>query len=158
MTPYILILLYILNPNHFRVLIIDRVIDTAIGSAIALMANILFSPEWAYKQFGEYLQKMLEANKNYFSDVSSFFTGQAVPVNTYKLSRKEAYVALANISDALNKMTAEPKSKQKNAADISRARCFELYDVDTYCNTCQFCFCQIPSGTWIRNTCLSYEQ
>ena len=116
MTPYILILLYILNSNHFRVLIIDRVIDTAIGSAIALMANILFSPEWAYKQFGDYLQKMLEANKNYFNDVSSFFTGQAVPVNTYKLSRKEAYVALANISDALNKMTAEPKSKQKNAA------------------------------------------
>ncbi len=36
----------------------------------------------------------------------------------YKLSRKEAYVALANISDALNRMTAEPKSKQKNAANI----------------------------------------
>jgi len=117
MTPYILILLYILNPNHFRELIIDRIIDTAIGSAIALLANILFSPEWAYKQFGEYLKKMLEANKNYFSDVSSFFTGKAVPINTYKLSRKEAYVALANISDALNRMTAEPKSKQKNAAE-----------------------------------------
>ncbi|HXB29920.1 MAG TPA: hypothetical protein VNW49_08880, partial [Puia sp.] len=96
---------------------VDRIIDTAIGSAIALMANILFSPEWAYQQFGEYLQKMLEANKNYFSDVSSFFTGHAVPLNTYKLSRKEAYVALANISDALNRMTAEPKSKQKNAAE-----------------------------------------
>ena len=56
MTPYILILLYILNPNHFRILIIDRVMDTAIGSAIALLANILFSPEWAYKQFADYLQ------------------------------------------------------------------------------------------------------
>ena len=31
------------------------------------MANILFSPEWAYQQFGDYLRKMLEANKNYFS-------------------------------------------------------------------------------------------
>ncbi|HEV3223435.1 MAG TPA: FUSC family membrane protein [Puia sp.] len=117
MTPYILILLYILNPNHFRELIIDRVIDTAIGSAIALLANLLFSPEWVYQQFGEYLQKMLEANKNYFSDVSSFIIGKAVPINTYKLSRKEAYVALANISDALNRMTAEPKSKQKNATE-----------------------------------------
>ena len=117
MTPYILILLYILNPLHFKELIIDRVIDTAIGSGIALLANILFSPEWAYKQFAEYLQRMLEANKNYFSDVSSFFTGQAVPINTYKLSRKEAYVALANISDALNRMISEPKSKQKNATE-----------------------------------------
>ncbi len=115
MTPYILIVLYILNPVHFNALILDRIIDTAIGSGIALLANILFSPEWAYQQFAEYLQKMLDANKNYFADVSSFFVGKAVAVNSYKLSRKEAYVALANLSDALNRMIAEPKSKQKNA-------------------------------------------
>lgn len=118
MTPYILILLYILNPLHFKDLIIDRVIDTAIGSGIALLANILFSPEWAYKQFAEYLQQMLEANKNYFGDVTSFFIGKGVPINKYKLSRKVAYVALANISNALNRMLAEPKSKQKNAAEF----------------------------------------
>ena len=116
MTPYILILLYILNPLHFRELILDRIIDTAIGSAIALLANLFFSHEWAYKQFAEYLQQMLVANKNYFRDVTSFFTGQPVEPTQYKLSRKEAYVSLANISDALNRMTAEPKSKQVNAA------------------------------------------
>jgi uncharacterized membrane protein (TIGR01666 family) len=117
MTPYILILLYILNPLHFKNLIVDRVIDTAIGSAIALLANLLFSPEWTYKQFAEYLQRMLETNKNYFIDVTSFFTGTPVTINQYKLSRKNAYVALANISDALNRMTAEPKSKQINVAE-----------------------------------------
>jgi uncharacterized membrane protein YccC len=116
MTPYILILLYILNPLHFRDLIVDRITDTAIGSAIALLANLFFSHEWAYKQFAEYLQQMLVANKNYFRDVTSFFTGQPVEPTQYKLSRKEAYVSLANISDALNRMTAEPKSKQVNAA------------------------------------------
>jgi uncharacterized membrane protein (TIGR01666 family) len=115
MTPYILIVLYILNPVHFQELILDRVIDTAIGSGIALLANILFSPEWAYQQFAEYLRKMLDANKNYFTDVSSFFTGKPVAINSYKLSRKEAYVALANMSDSLNRMIAEPKSKRKNA-------------------------------------------
>ncbi len=117
MTPYILIVLYILNPVHFKELIVDRIFDTAIGSGIALLANLLFSPEWAYQQFAEYLQKMLEANKNYFNDVSSFFTGKPVTINDYKLSRKEAYVALANISDSLTRMIAEPKSKQKNAAE-----------------------------------------
>ncbi|HSZ35284.1 MAG TPA: FUSC family membrane protein [Puia sp.] len=115
MTPYILIVLYLLNPIHFTELILDRVIDTAIGSCIALLANILFSPEWAYQQFAEYLRKMLDANKSYFADVSSFFIGKPVAINSYKLSRKEAYVALANMSDALNRMIAEPKSKQKNA-------------------------------------------
>jgi len=117
MTPYILILLYILNPLHFQNLILDRVIDTAIGSVIALLANLLFSPEWTYRQFAEYLQQMLEANKNYFIDVTSFFTGTPVSVNQYKLSRKNAYVALANISDALNRMMSEPKSKQIHVAE-----------------------------------------
>jgi uncharacterized membrane protein YccC len=117
MTPYILILLYILSPLHFNDLIVDRIIDTAIGSVIALLANFLFSYEWAYKQFAEYLQQMLVTNKNYFSDVSSFVTGDPVNPTRYKLSRKEAYVSLANISDALNRMISEPKSKQKNAAE-----------------------------------------
>ena len=117
MTPYILILLYILNPLHFKDLILDRVIDTAIGSVIALLANLLFSPEWTYRQFAEYLQQMLDANKNYFIDVTSFFTGNPVSVNQYKLSRKNAYVALANISDALNRMMSEPKSKQIHVAE-----------------------------------------
>ena len=117
MTPYILILLYILNPLHFKDLILDRVIDTAIGSAIALLANLLFSPEWTYRQFAEYLQQMLDTNKNYFIDVTSFFTGNPVSVNQYKLSRKNAYVALANISDAFNRMLSEPKSKKIHVAE-----------------------------------------
>jgi uncharacterized membrane protein YccC len=117
MTPYILILLYILNPLHFKDLILERVIDTGIGSVIALLANLLFSPEWTYRQFAEYLQQMLDANKNYFIDVTSFFTGSPVSINQYKLSRKNAYVALANISDALNRMISEPKSKQMHVAE-----------------------------------------
>jgi len=118
MTPYILILLYILNPLHFNDLIVDRIIDTAIGSGIALFANFLFSHEWAYNQFAEYLQQMLMTNKKYFSDVTSFFTGNPVSPTRYKLSRKEAFVSLANISDALNRMISEPKSKRKNVAEF----------------------------------------
>ncbi len=120
MTPYILILFYLLNPIHFRSLISDRLVDTAIGSAIAYLANVLLSPAWAYKDVGEYLKQLLEANKNYFNDSASFFAGHDVGIAKYKLSRKEAYVALANISDALNRMLAEPKSKQKNAVEFNQ--------------------------------------
>ena len=93
MTPYILILLYILNPLHFKDLIVDRIIDTAIGSAIALLANFLFSHEWAYRQFAEYLQQMLVTNKNYFSDVTSFFTGNPVNPTQYKFRERSICVA-----------------------------------------------------------------
>jgi len=118
MTPYILILFYLLNPNHFRTLISDRILDTAIGSAIAWLANILIAPAWVYKQFAKNLQQTLQANKNYFSDVASSFVGKDAGITQYKLSRKHAYVALANISDALNQMLAEPKRKQKNVTEM----------------------------------------
>jgi len=120
MTPYILILFYMLNPNHFRSLISDRLVDTAIGSAIAFLASVLLSPAWAYKQFAEHLAQTLEANKNYFNNVASFFAGHDAGITRYKLARKETYVALANISDALNRMLAEPKRKQKNAAAFNQ--------------------------------------
>ena len=118
MTPYILILFYLLNPHHFRTLISDRILDTAIGSAIAWLANVLLSPAWAYKQFADYLRQTLIANSHYFRDVASSFIGREASITQYKLSRKQAYVALANISEALNQMLAEPKRKQKNATEF----------------------------------------
>ena len=115
MTPYILILLHLLNPSQFSTLLVERLIDTAIGSVIALIAGFLLFPDWAYRQFAELLMYLLEANKKYFIDVTSFFTGKPVDLNQYKLSRKNAYVALANVSDSLNQILAEPKKKQQNA-------------------------------------------
>ena len=63
---------------------------------------------------------MLEANKKYFSDATSSFTVSPVDTTQYKLSRKHAYVALANISDALNRMLAEPRTKQRNAPELNQ--------------------------------------
>lgn len=56
----------------------------------------------------------LEANLCYFKRVSVPFTGKPVPVTEFKLSRKNAFVALANLLDAFSRMLMEPKRKQKN--------------------------------------------
>ncbi|MEO6960855.1 MAG: FUSC family membrane protein [Puia sp.] len=118
MTPYILILFYLLNPHDFKNVVGDRLLDTAIGSAIAFLANIFIAPAWVKEQFTSYLMQMIQANKNYFRDVATSFIGEEVSVIQYKYSRKMAYVALANVTDALNRMLAEPKRKQKNAAEF----------------------------------------
>ena len=118
MTPYILILFYLLNPHDFTAVIGDRLLDTGIGSAIAFFANMLIAPAWVHEQFTFYLRKMLDANKNYFRDVALTFTGEYVDVFQYKYSRKIAYVELANVTDALNRMLTEPKRKQKNPAEF----------------------------------------
>jgi len=114
MTPYILLLFYLLNPNNFRTIISDRLIDTGIGSVIAFLANIFLLPAWEDEQFTDYLIAMIEENTSYFTDVSGSFAGKPPSIVQYKLSRKQAFVALGNLSDAFNRMLSEPKRKQKN--------------------------------------------
>jgi uncharacterized membrane protein YccC len=115
MTPYVLLLFHLLYPSSFRTIISDRVIDTVIGSAIAFLANIFIVPSWEHEQILTYMARIIEDNLRYFTDVSAAFTGRPATVTQYKLSRKHAFVSLANLSDAFNRMLSEPRSKQKNA-------------------------------------------
>ncbi|HEY4155583.1 MAG TPA: hypothetical protein VGM24_09145, partial [Puia sp.] len=87
-------------------------------SVIAFLANVFIAPTWVHEQFNLYLLRMMEANKSYFRDVAATFTGEQVDIIQYKYSRKMAYVELANTTDALNRMLAEPRRKQKNPAEF----------------------------------------
>ena len=117
-TPYVLLLFHLLYPSDFRSILSDRVIDTAIGSAIAFLANILIIPSWEHERIIDYMTAALEANAAYFRDVTSAFLGRPATVHQYKLSRKKAFVALANLSDALSRMLNEPRSQQKRITEM----------------------------------------
>jgi uncharacterized membrane protein (TIGR01666 family) len=114
MTPFILILFHLLTPHDFRSVAMDRLVDTGIGSGIAFLASMLLVPAWEQAQIRDYMIRVLEANSHYLGATREIFTlGMADPT-AYKLSRKNAYVSLANLSDAFNRMLSEPRSKQKN--------------------------------------------
>ncbi|MEP7319889.1 MAG: FUSC family membrane protein [Panacibacter sp.] len=115
MTPYILLLFHLLNSGNFETIIFDRVTDTAIGSAVAFAANFLLLPAWEHEQIKNYMAEALEDNMNYFRHISAAFIGKPFTITQYKLSRKNAFVLLANLSDAFSRMLSEPKSKQKNS-------------------------------------------
>jgi uncharacterized membrane protein YccC len=117
-TPYVLLLFHLLYPIDFRTILVDRVIDTAIGSAIAFLANILIIPSWEHERITDFMIGALEANMEYFRDVASAFLGKPASMQQYKLSRKKAFVALANLSDALSRMLSEPRSRQKSIAEM----------------------------------------
>jgi uncharacterized membrane protein YccC len=118
MTPYILLLFHLLYPVDFRTILMDRVIDTLIGSGIAFLANILIIPSWEHERIIDFMTAALNANIAYFRDVTGAFTGRPVPVQRYKLSRKNAFVALANLSDALSRMLSEPRNQQKSIPEM----------------------------------------
>ncbi|HXB91087.1 MAG TPA: FUSC family membrane protein [Puia sp.] len=112
-TPYVLLLFHLLYPTNFRTVITDRVIDTVIGSALAFLANIFIIPSWEHERITDYMVKVIRANADYFTDVAGVFTTRPGTLQRYKLSRKNAFVALANLSDAFDRMLSEPRSKRR---------------------------------------------
>jgi uncharacterized membrane protein YccC len=115
MTPYVLLLFYLLDSGQFKTIVTDRIIDTAIGSVIAIVANLFLLPAWEQDQFRKYQSAAIAANLDYFKKASQAFIGEPAADTAYRLSRKHAFVALANLSDAFSRLLAEPKRKQKNA-------------------------------------------
>ncbi len=118
MTPYILLLFHLLSPVHFNSVLADRLIDTGIGCVIAFAASFLILPAWEHEKIGNYMTDMLENDRQYFLDTVSRFSGKQVGTNQYKLSRKNSFASLSGLTDAFNRMLAEPRSKQKNIREI----------------------------------------
>jgi uncharacterized membrane protein YccC len=118
MTPYVLLLFYLLYPTGFRSVISDRVIDTLIGSGLAFLASIAIIPNWEHERISDTMSATLQTNIDYFRDVAVAFLGRPATVQQYKLSRKHAFVALANLSDAFGRMLSEPQRQQKKITEM----------------------------------------
>jgi uncharacterized membrane protein YccC len=118
MTPYVLLLFYLLYPTDFRSVISDRVIDTLIGSGLAFLASIAVIPNWEHERMTDFMTAALQTNIDYFRDVAVAFLGRPATVRQYKLSRKHAFVALANLSDAFGRMLSEPQRQQKKITEM----------------------------------------
>lgn len=115
MTPYILLLFHLLYKTNFEAIILDRVLDTGIGSVIALLSNSFILPAWEHEKIGDYMADVLEKNAAYFHSIAMAFIDKPAGRTQYKLSRKNAFVALANLSDAFSRMLSEPRNRQKNS-------------------------------------------
>ncbi|MFD0794106.1 FUSC family membrane protein [Mucilaginibacter litoreus] len=119
MTPYVLILFKFLGLGLINVAQ-ERIIDTLIGSGIAFIASYLIFPTWEFQLVQESLKAVINADVNYLQKVSESLAGKDVTTTEYKLARKDVYVNSANLSAAFERMTSEPKSKQRNIKDIHK--------------------------------------
>jgi uncharacterized membrane protein YccC len=119
-TVYVLLSFHFMHPADFRSLATDRIIDTAIGSAISFAASLFFLPAWEKDQVNEYIHKLMEANLRYFSTVAQAFYNTAPAIVDYKMARKDTYVALANLSDAFQRLLSEPGHKTEQPQLLHR--------------------------------------
>jgi len=117
MTPYVLILFKLLGVGH---IVEERVVDTLIGSTIAFIASYWVFPSWEFEMIQESLADVIYANVNYLVKIAKSITGKQVGATEYKLARKDVFVKSANLSAMFERMTSEPKSKQRNIKDVHK--------------------------------------
>ena len=68
----------------------------------------------------ENLRDVIYANANYLSKIAENICGRVVETTEYKLARKDVFLKSGNLSAAFERMTSEPKSKQKNIKEIHK--------------------------------------
>ncbi|RYY45399.1 MAG: hypothetical protein EOO06_16590, partial [Chitinophagaceae bacterium] len=121
MTPYLLIFFHLLYPYDLKDLMIDRLVDTAIGSGIAFIASLFLVPAWEGTAIRTLMVKMIEANDKYYALVAgSFCSSGPFNADQIKIARKETMVALANLSDAFTRMLSEPKRFRQGIKNIHK--------------------------------------
>uniref|UniRef100_UPI002621F286 FUSC family protein n=1 Tax=uncultured Chryseobacterium sp. TaxID=259322 RepID=UPI002621F286 len=113
MTIYIFLSFNFLNPGHVNIIFKDRILDTVIAGMIAFAVSYIVLPVWEHTQTLDLMKKSAESNLIYFESVISKFMKDNVDLEDYKVKRKNAIIALANLSDNFQRMISDPKNQQK---------------------------------------------
>ncbi len=103
----------LMRPDIFNV-IQYRVMDTLIGAGLATLGNLLLWPAWEIQGIQNTLLETIKANKIYLKEIVGFYNQKGKLSPEYKVARKKAFLEMSNLSAAFQRMTQEPKSKQKN--------------------------------------------
>ncbi|MEH6679128.1 MAG: FUSC family membrane protein [Sediminicola sp.] len=107
----------LMDPNSFQV-IQYRVLDTSIGAVLAVLANYILWPSWEYMNLNSVIVSTVRQNSSYLMAISELYNTKTGSDLDYKIPRKEAFLAIGNLNAAFQRMTQDPKSKQRELAII----------------------------------------
>jgi len=116
-TVYVIFLYGILTPN-IQDVIEYRILDTLVGALFAFLANYFLWPSWEFVKIPVYLEKSIEANKNYLKQISLFYNTKEEVSISYRLARKHAFIEVGNLMASFQRMLQEPKSKQTKLTKV----------------------------------------
>jgi len=91
-----------------------RIIDTLIGAGLATLGSLFLWPNWEMHNIRSVMAESMFANQKYLKVIQDFILIGNTNKTQYKLARKEAFIENSNLVAAFQRMTQEPKSKQKN--------------------------------------------
>lgn len=102
----------ILSPNVLS-LIKFRILDTLVGVGLSYAAMRWLWPTWEFSEIKESVEKSVKANKDFLNKITEYYQLKGNIPTSYNIARKEAFLETSNLNAAFQRMTQEPKSKQK---------------------------------------------
>jgi len=116
-TIYVVFVYGLLTPNITDV-IQFRILDTLVGGGLAFIANYFFWPSWEFLNMRSHLKKSIQANRNYVEQISIFYNKKGDVTPAYRSARKNAFIEVSNLMASFQRMSQEPKSKQKQLPQL----------------------------------------
>jgi len=135
------VFVYALFEPNILSLIKFRIIDTFIGATLAFSATYFLWPSWQFQNIHEYFVKAMKSNELFLKEIASYYHKKGEVSTTYKVVRKEAFLSIAELNAAFQRLNQDPKSKQVEVSTI--------YEITVFMNT--FLSSLTSLGTYIRN-------
>ncbi|MBT2336739.1 TIGR01666 family membrane protein [Variovorax paradoxus] len=104
----VLVLMCFNQVGDSDVLMLPRLIDTAIGSMIAALAMVLVLPHWQARRFSDLAATTLRNHAHYLRQIAGQYRSGARDDLAYRLARRNAHNADATLSTAVFEMFREP--------------------------------------------------
>jgi len=104
----LLVLMFFNQVGDGGLLLWPRLLDTAIGSALAGLAMVLVLPHWATRRINELAAGALQAHAAYLRQIGAQYRLGAQDDLAYRLARRNAHNADAALSTAVSDMFREP--------------------------------------------------
>lgn len=139
-TLSIIFIYSLLQPDILNV-IEYRIIDTLVGAGLAALGNYILWPTWEALGIREVIGASIKANNEFLAEIDRFYHSKGKLPTSYKLARKKAFMEMGNLSAAFQRMTQEPKSKQKEIGLI-----FEIVSLNQ-----TFLSALASLGAYVRN-------
>ncbi len=90
-----------------------RIIDTLIGAGLAAIGNFILWPKWESQSLNKVISNSINSNLEYLKEIDEYYHDKTSLSIGYKLARKKAFLDMGALSGAFQRMTQEPKYKQK---------------------------------------------
>jgi uncharacterized membrane protein YccC len=113
----ILLQMHLIAPGNHD-LIMERLVDTFIGAAVATAFSFVLA-NWEYQSLPRLVGEVLNVNLRYMQASFDLLQGKGKDDFAYRIERKRLMDSLAALSSALVRMLDEPARKQRAVEDIN---------------------------------------